>query len=109
MAAPGHAVYAPRTRSGDHSSGGALMRRFRTAALLAGGVVAAAVVVPGVAPVAGASPHETVSHGMLVKNTHAARPTRAGKNLTYHGGAVGKTVRVVIVYWGSQWGSQANP
>jgi hypothetical protein len=86
------------------------MRRFRTAALLAGGVVAAAVVVPGVAPVAGASTHETVTHGMQMRNAHAAgRPTKGTKNLTYHGGAVGLTPRVVIVYWGSQWGSEGSP
>jgi len=52
--------------------------------------------------------HEALTHGMMVRDVHAAkgnaRPTRSS-NLTYHGGVVQTTPEVVIVYWGSQWGS----
>jgi hypothetical protein len=61
---------------------------------------------PALAAKPAAAGHDTVTHGMLVRGAHAAKPARPTKSslLTYHGGTVNTTPQVVIVYWGSQWG-----
>ena len=69
-------------------------------------VAAALTSVPALAAQPERAGHETVTHGMAMRNAHASkgasRPTRSS-NLTYHGGATGLAGKVVIVYWGSQW------
>ncbi len=43
---------------------------------------------------------------MRVKGSHSAKPHRS-VNLYYHGGAIQQSVRVVIVYWGTDWTTSA--
>lgn len=43
---------------------------------------------------------------MKVKSAHSAKPHRT-TNLYYHGGAIQQSVRVVIVYWGTDWTTSA--
>jgi hypothetical protein len=72
---------------------------------------AALSAVPALAAQPASAGHDTVTHGMLVRDSHSAskgaRPTRSSL-LTYHGGATGLAHQVVIVYWGSQWGPGAD-
>ena len=84
------------------------MLRKTAIALAVAASAAALTALPAQAAKPVAAGHETVTHGMLVRGAHAskgaARPTKSS-NLTYHGGAVNTTPKVVIVYWGTQWGN----
>ena len=49
-----------------------------------------------------ASAHARGTTYMKVKSAHGAKP-RSSANLYYHGGAIQQSVRVVIIYWGTDW------
>ena len=49
-----------------------------------------------------ASAHARGTTYMKVKSAHGAKP-HSSANLYYHGGAIQQSVRVVIVYWGTDW------
>jgi hypothetical protein len=40
---------------------------------------------------------------------HAPAARGGGQNLSYHGGPVITSAKVVAIFWGSEWGSQQNP
>ncbi len=54
------------------------------------------------AAVTTAEAHQAGTTYMKINKAHGNKPSK-GSNLFYHGGAIQQSVRVVIVYWGSDW------
>src|SRR5947209_4651702 len=79
------------------------MSTLRTSSCLITAAVGLALAVPPATPVAlaASSGHDVAVHGMIVRGSHAARPSRSGsKLLASRGGAVQVSPKVYIVFWG---------
>jgi hypothetical protein len=95
------------TRStGDRATGG---RRLARIAILGATALLGLATATGVASASTSSTAAaTSSHAGTLKLRGAAIAPAAASNLAYHGGPIQASPAVYLVFWGSQWSSDAN-